>query len=72
MVYHRLLDRPGPPPRASGASARNNAVVTARDAVKVRDLVDAYPNTGLALALDVTDDTQVTDAVQQARSASAA
>jgi NAD(P)-dependent dehydrogenase (short-subunit alcohol dehydrogenase family) len=43
-----------------------NAVVTARDAVKVQDLVDAYPNTGLALALDVTDDAQVTDAVQQA------
>ena len=47
----------------------DNAVVTARDAVKVQDLVDAYPNTGLALALDVTDDAQVTDAVQQARGA---
>ena len=42
-----------------------NAVVTARDAVKVQDLVDAYPNTGLALALDVTDDAQVTSSIVQ-------
>jgi NAD(P)-dependent dehydrogenase (short-subunit alcohol dehydrogenase family) len=43
-----------------------NAVVTARDAAKVQDLVDAYPDTALALALDVTEDTQVTNAVQRA------
>jgi NAD(P)-dependent dehydrogenase (short-subunit alcohol dehydrogenase family) len=43
-----------------------NAIVTARDSVKVQDLVDEYPDTALALALDVTDDTQVTNAVQQA------
>jgi NAD(P)-dependent dehydrogenase (short-subunit alcohol dehydrogenase family) len=43
-----------------------NAVVTARDAAKVHDLVDAYPDTALALALDVTEDTQVTNAVQRA------
>ena len=43
-----------------------NAIVTARDSVKVQDLVDEYPATALALALDVTDDTQVTNAVQQA------
>jgi NAD(P)-dependent dehydrogenase (short-subunit alcohol dehydrogenase family) len=43
-----------------------NAVVTARDAAKVQDLVDAYPDTALALALDVTEDTQVTNTVQRA------
>jgi NAD(P)-dependent dehydrogenase (short-subunit alcohol dehydrogenase family) len=45
---------------------RYNAIVTARDSVNVQDLVDEYPDTALALALDVTDDTQVTNAVQQA------
>jgi NAD(P)-dependent dehydrogenase (short-subunit alcohol dehydrogenase family) len=44
----------------------DNAVVTARDAGKVRDLVDAHPDKALALALDVTDQTQVANAVQQA------
>jgi NAD(P)-dependent dehydrogenase (short-subunit alcohol dehydrogenase family) len=43
-----------------------NAIVTARDAATVQDLVDAHPDTALALALDVTDNTQVTNAVQQA------
>jgi NAD(P)-dependent dehydrogenase (short-subunit alcohol dehydrogenase family) len=43
-----------------------NAIVTARDAGKVQDLVDAYPDNALALALDVTEDTQVTHAVRQA------
>jgi NAD(P)-dependent dehydrogenase (short-subunit alcohol dehydrogenase family) len=43
-----------------------NAIVTARDAATVQDLVDTHPDTALALALDVTDDTQVTNAVQQA------
>jgi NAD(P)-dependent dehydrogenase (short-subunit alcohol dehydrogenase family) len=43
-----------------------NAIVTARDAAKVQDLVDAHPYTALALALDVTEDVQVANAVQQA------
>ena len=43
-----------------------NATVTARDAANVQDLVDAYPDTALALALDVTEDAQVTNAVRQA------
>jgi NAD(P)-dependent dehydrogenase (short-subunit alcohol dehydrogenase family) len=43
-----------------------NAIVTARDSVKVQDLVDEYPDTALALALDVTDGTQVTNSVRQA------
>jgi NAD(P)-dependent dehydrogenase (short-subunit alcohol dehydrogenase family) len=43
-----------------------NAIVTARDAAKVQDLIDAYPDTALALALDVTEDTQVANTVQQA------
>ena len=44
----------------------DNAVVTARDVAKVSDLADAHPQTALALALDVTDDEQVTAAVQAA------
>ena len=32
-----------------------DAIVTARDSVKVQDLVDEYPDTALALALDVAD-----------------
>ena len=43
-----------------------NAIVTARDAAKVQDLVDAHPDTALALALEVTEDVQVANAVQQA------
>ena len=44
----------------------DNAVVTARDAAKVRDLAEKYPDTALAFALDVTDDAQVTAAVAAA------
>ena len=44
----------------------DNVVVTARDAAKVQDLADAHPDTALALALDVTDDAQVTAAVAAA------
>jgi NADP-dependent 3-hydroxy acid dehydrogenase YdfG len=43
-----------------------NAVVTARDPAKVRDIADRYPTTALAVALDVTDRKQVTEAVRQA------
>jgi NAD(P)-dependent dehydrogenase (short-subunit alcohol dehydrogenase family) len=46
--------------------AGHNAVVTARDASKVGDLVDAHPDRALGLSLDVTDHTQVGDTVQQA------
>ena len=44
----------------------NSAIVTARDVAKVQDLADAYPDNALALALDVTDDAQVTAAVTAA------
>jgi NAD(P)-dependent dehydrogenase (short-subunit alcohol dehydrogenase family) len=44
----------------------DNAVVTARDVAKVEDLAKAYPDTALAVALDVTDPAQVADAVRQA------
>jgi NAD(P)-dependent dehydrogenase (short-subunit alcohol dehydrogenase family) len=44
----------------------HNAIVTARDAAKVQDLVDGYPDAGLAVALDVTDQAQVGAAVRQA------
>ena len=43
-----------------------NAVVTARDATTVRDLAEPYPDTALALSLDVTDQVQVTNGVNQA------
>ncbi|MEV0802916.1 oxidoreductase [Kribbella sp. NPDC050281] len=44
----------------------HNAVVTARDVAKVQDIADKYPDTALALPLDVTDDNQVTEAVSAA------
>ena len=44
----------------------HSAVVTARDPARVQDLVDAHPETALALALDVTDPGQVADAVRTA------
>ncbi len=44
----------------------DDAVVTARDPAKVKDLQDAYPETALALALDVTDPAQVREAVRAA------
>jgi NAD(P)-dependent dehydrogenase (short-subunit alcohol dehydrogenase family) len=47
-------------------AAGHNAVVTARDAQRVADLADGNEDRVLALALDVTDTTQVTDAVSQA------
>jgi NAD(P)-dependent dehydrogenase (short-subunit alcohol dehydrogenase family) len=44
----------------------HNAVATARDVDTVKDLVEAYPDTALALTLDVTDSSQVSSAVEQA------
>ncbi|GAA4569097.1 oxidoreductase [Planotetraspora kaengkrachanensis] len=44
----------------------DNAVVTARDLSGVRDLADAHPGAALALSLDVTEQTQVEDAVRRA------
>ena len=44
----------------------NSVVVTARDASAVQDLADQYPDTALAVALDVTDPAQVGRAVQKA------
>ena len=43
--------------------AGHNAVLTARNADAVEDLVAAHPDSALAVALDVTDDGQVTEAV---------
>jgi len=43
-----------------------NAIVTARNPATVEDIVAAYPNAALALALDVTNRTQVADVVRQA------
>jgi NAD(P)-dependent dehydrogenase (short-subunit alcohol dehydrogenase family) len=51
---------------AQAVLARGDRVaVTAREAARVRDLADAYPETALALSLDVTDPAQVSDAVQR-------
>lgn len=44
----------------------DNAVVTARKLSAIQDIVDSYPDTALALQLDVTDYTQVAQVVQQA------
>ncbi|MDT2005660.1 SDR family NAD(P)-dependent oxidoreductase [Rhodococcus opacus] len=44
----------------------DNAVITARNADHVQDLVDAYPNRALAVPLDVTDHEQVVAAVSAA------
>jgi NAD(P)-dependent dehydrogenase (short-subunit alcohol dehydrogenase family) len=44
----------------------DNAVITARDPATVGDLARAHPRTALALPLDVTEQAQVTYAVQQA------
>ncbi len=43
-----------------------NAVVTARNPANVQDIVAGYPDTALALPLDVTDRAQVAEAVLQA------
>ncbi|WP_433295546.1 oxidoreductase [Actinoplanes sp. CA-030573] len=45
----------------------HNAVVTARDVASVGDVTKAYPETALALALDVTDAGQIAAAVREAR-----
>jgi NAD(P)-dependent dehydrogenase (short-subunit alcohol dehydrogenase family) len=42
----------------------HNAVVTARDVTRVRDLTDAYPDTALAFSLDVADAAQAAGAVR--------
>jgi NAD(P)-dependent dehydrogenase (short-subunit alcohol dehydrogenase family) len=44
----------------------HNVVVTARDVTKVQDIADGRSETALALALDVTDDAQVSAAVRAA------
>ena len=47
-------------------AAGHNAVVTARDVVKVADLAEPNSDRVLALPLDVTDTAQITNAVDQA------
>ncbi|OOB91496.1 oxidoreductase [Rathayibacter sp. VKM Ac-2630] len=44
----------------------DDVVVTARDVDSVRDIVEPYPETSLAVALDVTDETQVEAAMRAA------
>jgi NAD(P)-dependent dehydrogenase (short-subunit alcohol dehydrogenase family) len=44
----------------------DDVVVTARDVESVRDIVEQHPGTSLAVALDVTDETQVAAAVRAA------
>jgi NAD(P)-dependent dehydrogenase (short-subunit alcohol dehydrogenase family) len=45
----------------------DNTVVTARDLANVSDIAAGYPDTALALALDVTDGAQVAGAVRAAQ-----
>ena len=45
----------------------HNAVVTARSVTAVEDIAAAYPDTALALPLDVTNSAEIDSAVQQAR-----
>jgi NAD(P)-dependent dehydrogenase (short-subunit alcohol dehydrogenase family) len=45
----------------------HNAVVTARNVNAVKDIAADYPDTALALPLDVTDKEQISSAVQQAQ-----
>lgn len=45
----------------------HNAVVTARNPEKIDDFVAIYPNTALALALDVTNKQQIQETVQAAQ-----
>jgi NAD(P)-dependent dehydrogenase (short-subunit alcohol dehydrogenase family) len=45
----------------------HNAVVTARNVNAVKDIAAGYPDTALALTLDVTDKEQISSAVQQAQ-----
>jgi NAD(P)-dependent dehydrogenase (short-subunit alcohol dehydrogenase family) len=53
---------------AQAALARGDTVAaTARDAASIQELVDAHPETALALPLDVTDRAQVTRAVRGAQ-----
>ncbi len=44
----------------------DQAVVTARNKDKVKDIVAAYPETALAVSLDVTDNESITNAVKEA------
>ena len=44
----------------------HNAVVTARNAEAIQDITAGFPDTSLALPLDVTDKAQITAAVKQA------
>ncbi|MFE4837585.1 oxidoreductase [Arthrobacter sp. NPDC056691] len=46
----------------------HNAVVTARNVNAVKDVAAEFPDTALALPLDVTDKEQISSAVQQAQS----
>jgi NAD(P)-dependent dehydrogenase (short-subunit alcohol dehydrogenase family) len=45
----------------------HNVAVTARDVSNIQDIADSHPDTALALALDVTDDEQVSAAVSAAQ-----
>jgi NAD(P)-dependent dehydrogenase (short-subunit alcohol dehydrogenase family) len=45
----------------------HNAVVTARDVTTVQDLAAAFPDTGLALPLDVTDRARISSVLDQAK-----
>jgi NAD(P)-dependent dehydrogenase (short-subunit alcohol dehydrogenase family) len=45
-----------------------NAIITSRKTDEIQDLADQYPETALALSLDITDTDQITSALSQAES----
>ncbi|GAP54277.1 uncharacterized oxidoreductase YqjQ [Arthrobacter sp. Hiyo6] len=45
----------------------HNAVVTARNAATLQEIADDFPDTALALPLDVTDREQISSVIEQAR-----
>ena len=44
----------------------DQAVVTARNKDKVQDIVNQYPDTALAVSLDVTDNESIKNAIKEA------
>jgi len=65
VADHGILNRLGTVACGGGPRPGYNAVVTARDDAKVQDLVEAHPNSALALTLDVNNAGQVAEVVRR-------
>ena len=66
MVYNRLFDRIRARTGKTSSGKRLSSRRTARNTEKIQDLVEINKDNALALALDVTDKAQVTEAVAKA------